>query len=193
MKLRRSYFIALAVSFVVMVASGLLAYKILASIPSTAFAQQMHFADINHGSPAIYPSQWFREHSPAASDEDYWVTCPVMLLAGLALGLVLAARTTFRETLIYGIVTAVILAVLILTMDYMADIMMEQIARQSGTVISFTFDGRYYLGAGISIVLRTVLYTAGAVLGHLIRSRLSPAGRTAAPGAQSSKPAPTSP
>lgn len=193
MKLRRSYFLALAVSFVVMIVSAIAAYKILSSIPSSAFAQQMQFMNINHGSSAAYGSQWFRNHSPQVSSEDYWVTCPVMLLAGLALGLMLVARTTFREAITYAVITAVALSVLILGMDYLADIAIEQIEQRSGTVMSFTYNGQYYLDAAISIVLRTVLYTAGVLLGHLVRVRLTPGRKTASPGAPGAKPAPTSP
>lgn len=175
MKLRKSYFLALAVSFVVLCVSGVIAVEVIPSIPSSAIGQQMRFIEQNHGNPAVYTSSWYRSHSQAAGMEDFLVTCPAMLLAGLALGLLLTGRTTWPEAITYSVVTGIVLAVSIFGLDWFGTTTAARLNMQTGTAVNMPkMNATLLLAAALNALVWTALYSVGGLAGHAIRRRFSP-------------------
>jgi len=174
MKLRKSYFLALAASFVVMCLAAIVALKILSAIPSSAFAEQLRYFQQSNMNPAVYSTQVWRNNAAQATNEDFWVTFPVMFVAGMTLGLVLTSRITFRETIIYSLITAIVLGGLIFGLDVGVTRMVDRALMSSaGYAPAIRIDSRFILNAAISTVLWGLTYMVGAVAGHFIRQRFS--------------------
>ncbi|HEX5324954.1 MAG TPA: hypothetical protein VFW40_14315 [Capsulimonadaceae bacterium] len=175
MKFRKSYFSALAISLVVLFVAGAVALFLALTIPSSPWAVQWKFMADNRFSPAALYSDKYQREAPAVAMFDFWTSLPIMMLAGIALGAKLASKATLRETLVYSIFTSLILAGLILGLDWYITLSAQSESLASaGYTRRAAADTHYLLLAAGNIALWTVLYSVGAVAGHIARQRLAP-------------------
>jgi hypothetical protein len=163
---------AIALSFVTILTVTIILGLGLFLYPDSAYHKILNWQMLNHFNPEVYYTQYYRNLSLIANEEDWMIVTPIAyIFGGLVFGYIISSKRDRNYTLYTSAITALVFTAGVLYLCYLSNGLLETQSQRMGVDLRTPPYNEHELVMGIvQTVYWTVVFVVGSTVGLLMRS-----------------------